>query len=497
MPAPKERTNIKVQTERAVLAAVRLPDSFYDQINPFGELRALAEQAGAVVVGELEQRKQKPEAATFMGSGKVEELRDLCTALDAGVVIFDHDLSPRQIANIEEIVGRKIIDRSELILDIFAGRATTHEAKLQVELAQMEYTYPRLRAMWDHLERITGAGGIGGIGTRGPGEQQLEIDRRLAQRKRLELQRELDAIYARKRRMVQDRKKAHFTVGLVGYTNAGKSTLFNALTEGGAYADDRVFATLVTRTRDWDLGGGLAVMLSDTVGFVRDLPTRLIASFRATLEEATHADLLLIVLDVSDPAAELQYKTVTDTLDELEDEVRETERRDGNLPEQNLDGDGWNPPARVLLLNKSDRLADNRDILVWQQKVPGSIPISAIQPPPGGLGHEELRARVLEAAQQGLVEAEITVALRDGKTIERLENRASVLSRTYSDDGARVTMRVRIGRRQLDQIRSTSSAAGGREGRSGLDVREVGPGAGRSSPLRETPANAPPAGWGR
>ena len=472
MPAPKERDSIKLQSERAVLAAVRLPDSVYDQTNPFGELHALAEQAGAVVLGELEQRKQKPEAATFMGTGKVEELRDLSKALGASVVIFDHDLSPRQIANIEEIVGTKIIDRSELILDIFAARATTHEAKLAVELAQLQYTYPRLRAMWDHLERIVGAGGIGGIGTRGPGEQQLEIDRRLAQRKRLELERELAEIHGRKRRMVRDRKRDHFTVGIVGYTNAGKSTLFNALTAGGAYADDRVFATLVTRTRDWNLGGGVTVMLSDTVGFVRDLPHHLIASFRATLEEATHADILLIVLDISDPAADLQYNTVVQTLDELEKEVFEAEESEGNVPVKHARGetDGWRPPQRILLLNKADRLADNRSLLVWQRKVPGAIAISAkeIEAHPTeahlGLGYSELVARVLEAAKQGEAEVEVRVPLSDGKAIQRLENRGRVLERQYDDSGLNVTMRVRIGRRQLDQLRSTSP---------NLNVREL------------------------
>lgn len=456
MPAPQERTTIKVQTERAVLAALRLPDSVYDEANPFGELRALAEQAGAIVVGELEQRATKVRAATYMGSGKVNELKGLCEELDAAVVIFDHDLSPRQIANIEEVVGRKIIDRSELILDIFAARATTHEAKIQVELAQLEYTLPRLRAMWSHLERITGGAGLGGIGTRGPGEQQLEIDRRLAQRKKLDLQGELDEIYARKRRMVRDRKRDHFTVGLVGYTNAGKSTLFNSFTEGGAYADDRLFATLVTRTRDWNLGGGFTVMLSDTVGFVRDLPHHLIASFRATLEEATHADVLLIMLDVADPAAELAYDTVVHTLDELEKEVRELEERDGNLPEQNLDGEGWMPPKRILLLNKADKLKDNRDLLVWKQKVPDAIVISAIEPGPDGLGHRELHDRVLGLAQQGLVEAEITIPMSEGKSMQRLENRARVIERRYDDTGTSVTMHVRIGRRQLDMLRSSA-----------------------------------------
>jgi GTP-binding protein HflX len=438
MPKPTERTSIRVQADRAVLAAVRLPESVYDARDPFGELKALAEQAGAIIVGELEQRRQRPEVATFIGTGKLEELKGLCEVAGATLVIFDHDLSPRQIANIEEAVGRKVIDRSELILDIFAGRATTHEAKLQVELAQLEYTYPRLRAMWDHLERIVGRGGIGGIGTRGPGEQQLEIDRRLVQNKKLDLKRELSAINARKRRMVAQRKLDHYTVGLVGYTNAGKSTLFNALTAGGAYADDRPFATLVTRTRDWDLGGGLKVMLSDTVGFVRELPHHLVASFRATLEEAVHADLLLIVLDVSDAAVELHYETVTSTLDELQ----------GKLEPETL-------PQRVLLLNKADRLRDNREILIWQRKVPGAIPICALKP--GGLGHAELTEVVRTAAQGGVVEVTLRLAMKDAKAVSIVENRSQVLARDY--ENGHVRLRVRIGKRQLDQVRSVTGRA--------------------------------------
>ncbi|MEN0021458.1 MAG: GTPase HflX, partial [Planctomycetota bacterium] len=370
MPPPSERQSIKVQSERTVLAAVRLPDSAYDPSDPFGELKSLAEQAGAVVVGELSQNLPRQIAGTFIGRGKLKELKDLCDRLGASTIIFDHDLSPRQIGNIEKETDRKVLDRSELILDIFASRATTHEAKLQVELAQLEYTYPRLRAMWSHLERIVGSGGsaalTGGVGTRGPGEQQIEIDRRLVQRRKLELQRDLERIQGRKRRAVKTRNAEHFTVGLVGYTNAGKSTLFNTVTAGGAYADDRVFATLMTRTRKWPIGDGVEVMLSDTVGFVRDLPHNLIASFKATLEEATHADLLLIVLDVSDPACELHERTVQATLDELFDEIRRVE------------GDGYREPERVLLLNKVDRLPDNAEVLVWQHKRPGSIAISAL-----------------------------------------------------------------------------------------------------------------------
>lgn len=449
MPQPTERTGIQVQSERAVLCAVRLPDSNFDKSDPFGELRALAEQGGAVVVGELTQNLAKPVAGTYMGTGKINELKALCEELRASTVIFDHDLSPKQIAKIEEVVGRKVIDRSELILDIFASRATSTEAQLQVELAQLEYTFPRLRAMWSHLERIVGVGGIGGIGTRGPGEQQLEIDRRLVQRRRDDLSAEIKAIQARKRREVQARKAEHFTVGIVGYTNAGKSTLFNSLTAGGAYADNRLFATLMTRTREWhvrtdDATGGSSVMLSDTVGFVRDLPTNLIAAFRATLEEATHADVLLIVLDISDPACELQYQTVCRTLDELLDEVRESL----------ADGEEWSAPERIVLLNKADKLQDNRELLIWQQRVPGAIPICALMPKKGTLldqmGQRELATRIRAAARGSVEELAVTVPLREGKLVAAIENQGEVLAREY--EGESVILRTRIGRRQLERL---------------------------------------------
>ncbi|XVJ60717.1 MAG: GTPase HflX [Tepidisphaera sp.] len=447
MPIQQERSELKVQSERVVLAAVRLPDSNFDRRDPFGELRALAEQAGCTVAGELAQNLPRPVAATFMGPGKLEELKTFCAQVGATTIIFDQSLSPKQIGNIEKATLRKVLDRSELILDIFASRATSAEAKLQIELAQLEYTYPRLKAMWSHLERITG-----GVGSRGPGEQQLEIDRRLVQARKNDLEREITVVQDRKRREVQNRKLEHTTVGIVGYTNAGKSTLFNALTAGGAYADDRLFATLMTRTREWDLGGGLGVMLSDTVGFVRDLPTNLIAAFRATLEEATHADLLLIVLDVSDPAAELQYRTVTSTLDELINEVQE---REDKLNQR------YTPPPRVLLLNKADRLPDNSELLIWQQRVPDSVVISAKdlanpgKPSRFADGHERLIQLARAAAQGDVEELRITIPLADSRTVHVIENRGEVIERDYTDET--VTLRVRIGKRQLAQLRSAGA----------------------------------------
>lgn len=444
MSQPKERTDIKIQRERAVLAAVHLPGSRFDERDPLGELRALSETAGASPVGEMIQRKQKPEAGTYMGRGKLIELKAMCDEVDAGLVIFDHELSPKQIANIEQVVERKVLDRSELILDIFANRATTHQAKLQVELAQLEYTYPRLRAMWSHLERIVGSGGIGGVGTRGPGEQQLEIDRRLVQTRRTQLRRELEEIQARKTREVYARNVDHFTVGLVGYTNAGKSTLFNTLTTGGAHANDQLFATLMTRTREWNLGRGVTVMLSDTVGFVRDLPHNLIASFKATLEEATHADLLLIVLDVSDPAAKLHYDTVVGTLHEIFEDVRKRQPKDAPPFEE---------PEVVVLLNKADKLLDNAPLLMWEREAPGSVPFCALRE--DGIGHDELHALVRDRSRGEVRELRLTLPLSDAKAIDMIEKRTEVSDREYGDGC--VTITTQIGSRQIQQLRAAGA----------------------------------------
>ncbi len=424
------REQLSVQQERAILVACLLPDDGSDPHDPLNELRALADTAGAVCVDEMIQKRSKPDAGTFIGSGKVQELRELADAHGAEVVIFDNELSPSQIGNIEKVVERKVLDRSELILDIFAARARTHEAKLQVELAQLEYTYPRLRAMWSHLERITG-GNPAGIGTRGPGEQQIEIDRRIVQRRKSELKREITRLQGRKAREVQQRNQDYYTVGLVGYTNAGKSTLFNTLTDGGAYADDKLFATLSTRTRNWALGGGDTVLLSDTVGFVRNLPHHLVASFRATLEEAIHSDLLLVVVDVAHAHAAQQLTTVHETLDAI----------------------GADTQRRLLVLNKIDAVQHHADLVAMENEHPASVAISART----GRGIDQLVERVREAMRGQTHELDITLAMADGKALNFLEHRASVLDRSYDDD--RITMRVRIGTRQLDELRAMNTSA--------------------------------------
>ncbi len=416
---------LTVARERAVLVACLLPGNTNDPHDPLGELASLVDTAGAVTIDQLIQQRQKPVAATYIGSGKARQLAEMVEAHHGDVVIFDNDLSPSQIAKLEKITSCKVLDRSELILDIFAARARTHEAKLQVELAQLEYTYPRLRAMWSHLERIAG-GAPTGVGTRGPGEQQLEVDRRIVQRRKSELKREIKQILARKQREVAKRNKDFFTVGLVGYTNAGKSTLFNAVTQGDAYADDKLFATLSTRTRSWNLGGGQKVMLSDTVGFVRDLPHHLVASFRATLEEAVHSDLLLVVLDVSHPRANQQLNTVMQVLDEV----------------------GASDQPRKLVLNKTDLLEHNGDILIFKQQYPDALSISA----KAGLGMSELVGCVHDAMRGRVQQLCLAISLAEGKAIHFLERSTTVVDRHYVDGQVHLT--VEIGDRQLDQLRA-------------------------------------------
>ncbi|MHC4989669.1 MAG: GTPase HflX [Planctomycetota bacterium] len=445
--------------EKAVLVQVQLPDTRVDPVDPFRELRALAATAGAEVVGELIQKRQRPRGSTYLGKGKVEELLGLIQLAQATIVIFDNDLVPRQIGALEKELECKIIDRSELILDIFANRATTHAAKLQVEIAQLEYTLPRLRAMWDHLGQIVGGAPVG-IGTRGPGEQQLEIDRRIARRRLQQLQRQLEDIQARKQREVDQRNVDHFTVGLVGYTNAGKSTLFNRLTSGGAFAHEKLFATLSTRVERWDLGGGNAVMLSDTVGFIRDLPHHLVASFKSTLEETVNAQLIVVVLDVSDPSVESQLDTVELTLAEI----------------------GAAHQPQIIALNKTDQLQDRADLLVWLNRHPDAIPISARR----GEGLDELASRVRDALLGGVRCVEIRLSMKQSRAVDFLEKRTEVLDRRYVDGEVIITSR--IGRRHVDQLlaQGTSFTIDGLPPRDALERRWSAEHAGSHEPDDES-----------
>jgi GTPase len=422
--AHPHREQLKVVSEKAVLVGVHLPGRYVDEADPLSELRALAETAGASVVGEMVQNRRTPESGTYIGSGKVDELDALVKLTNATLVIFDNDLSPSQIRNLERGTSCKIIDRSELILDIFANRAATHEAKLQVEIAQLEYTYPRLRAMWDHLGQIVGGAPVG-IGTRGPGEQQLEIDRRLVQNRRVRLKRELKEIQARKSREVAGRKIEHYTVGLVGYTNAGKSTLFNKLTEGGgAFAHEKLFATLSTRIEKWKLERGNEALLSDTVGFIRNLPHHLVASFRSTLEETVHAHTLIIVLDVSDPHAPMQLETVRETLEAI----------------------GADHQPTLLALNKVDRLRKREELNEWLAREPDAVPISAAT----GEGLDRLAEIVLRHMLGEVREVEAMLPMGDSKAIDFIERRAEVLGREY--ENGHVRFHVRLGRRHIDQL---------------------------------------------
>jgi GTP-binding protein HflX len=434
------RTELSVRQERAVLVSVALPKRPWVGTDPLEELTGLATAAGAAIVGGLLQRLQQIHPATYVGKGKLAELTDLVKSTDADVVVFDNELSPAQVRNLEKATGVKVLDRSELILDIFAGRARTHEARLAVELAQLEYSLPRLKQMWTHLSRQTGGGGIG---LRGPGETQLEVDRRLVGNRIRDLKQRLAEVQARKQREVRTRREEH-TVSLVGYTNAGKSTLLNALTGADVLAKDQLFSTLDTRTRTWGIKDWGKVLLSDTVGFIRDLPHHLVASFKATLEEARQARLLLHVVDASSPTAEDQVKAVNAVLAEL----------------------GVDAKPTLLVLNKADKVADQSQVHVLMRHHPKAVVVSAAT----GQGLADLRDAVIEALSADFVDAEVTAAAANGRVQAYLSAHSDVVHQRY--DGDRVVLRCRIPKHLLHHIEGPDVAvrltAEGRDPASGV-----------------------------
>jgi GTP-binding protein HflX len=413
---PREEMN--VARERAFLVSVALPDRPWIGSDPLEELRGLATTAGAFVVGGMCQRREKINPGSYIGKGKLEELKEQVLATDADVVLFDNDLSPGQVRNLEKATNIKVLDRSELILDIFATRARTAEARLQVELAQLEYSLPRLRQMWSHLGR-TG----GGIGTRGPGEAQLEEDRRLVDSRIRDLKARLVEVQARKEREVRSRREEH-TVSLVGYTNAGKSTLMNVLTGAGVLAEDKLFSTLDTRTRQWHLKEWGRVLLSDTVGFIRDLPHHLIASFKATLEEARQARLLMHVVDASNAQAEEQIKAVNKVLAEI--------------------GCG-NKPA-LLVLNKTDQLADLSYLQVLQAQHPRAVAVSAV----AKRGLDDLRDAVIEMLSADFARAAVETEAGNGRVLSYLAAHAEIYRQEFHDN--RVTVHCYLPRHLFHHI---------------------------------------------
>jgi GTP-binding protein HflX len=427
----KVRDQLKVHQERAVLVGVilkRKQKTNSDDV--LGELTALAESAGAVIVDRFIQKMNRVNAATYIGSGKAKMLAERVENKEADVVIFDNDLSPAQIRVLEKFVECKVLDRSELILDIFANRAQTHQAKLQVELAQLEYTYPRLTRMWSHLDTVAGAGGaggvgaVGGIGTRGTGEKQLEIDRRLVNKRITELKRNIAAIDKRKMREI-DGRSDFYTVSLVGYTNAGKSTLMNALTDAGVFVQDQLFATLDTRTRKWQVDSGVEVLLSDTVGFVSKLPHHLVASFKATLEETINADLLLHVVDASSVDVFEQIKSVETVLKELDCDQKDM----------------------LVLLNKSDCIADKAVFESVQTVFPEALSVSAKT----GLNLDQLTQQIAEKVCGRNVRVRVTLSHADGRLQSYLRTVGSELTEEY--DGNSVQVEVTLGKNQLAQLK--------------------------------------------
>jgi GTPase len=417
------REQLTVERERAVLVGVGLPDRpLEDYPEPLAELKGLATTAGALTIGSVTQRRQTPDVATYIGRGKVEEVGEISKANDADVVIFDNELQPAQVRAIEQRTNTKVIDRTELILDIFATRAQTHLARMQVELAQLEYLRPRLKRMWTHLERQDG----GGIGSRGPGEKQLETDRRLIDKKIRDLRDRLAIVQKRKEREVQARAE-ELRVSLVGYTNAGKSTLMRRLTGADVYVANKLFATLDTRTKPWVLPNWGKVLLSDTVGFIRHLPHDLVASFKATLAEAVHADLLLHIVDASHPQASEQIEAVNAVLAEI----------------------GAADKPSILVLNQIDRIAPE-ERLPTLARLEKLHPVTAAVSAHSGEGIDLLRERVIEILGRQHVEAEINAHVGNGRLFAQLAAHARVMDKHYEGDRAILT--VSAPRRLLARI---------------------------------------------
>ncbi|MFT5370429.1 MAG: GTP-binding protein HflX [Candidatus Latescibacterota bacterium] len=409
--------------ERGIVVGLILPSNESQNAqDTLDELALLADTAGVVIVHQVMQERAKPDPTYLIGRGKASELVELVEECDAQVVIFDDDLSPAQTRNLETLIGVKIIDRSRLILDIFASRAQTREAQTQVELAQLIYMLPRLTRQWTHLSRQSG-GSSGGVGTRGPGETQLEVDRR-ATRYRIEMLRKALKRIAKQRTVARKQRGNIFQAALVGYTNAGKSTLMRALSGADVFIENRLFATLDSTTRKVSLGYNRDILLSDTVGFIKKLPHHLVASFRSTLEEAIEANLLLHVVDASHPAFLEQIATVNEVLEEL--------------------GVADNPVKMVF--NKIDLLdnTDQREAL--EIDYPGSIWVSAQT----GDGIEDLKGAIYNHLEGERITLNVQIPQSEGKLLSELYHVGEVLHTTY--EGNDVILEIKLNQHYAQRL---------------------------------------------
>ncbi len=426
MTRPSENT--ATPKDRILVCGVILPGHPKEFEGELSEVRALVAAAEGIVVGEgILQRRDRPNPATLMGKGKVQEIKDAIDQYGPDAVVVDNDLTPAQGRNLEKAWEVRVIDRSELILDIFARRAQTRQASLQVELAQNEYMRPRLRRLWTHLERMEGA-----IGTRGPGETQLETDKRLLNKRITDLKNELAVIERRKQRQVASRV-GQFTVGLVGYTNAGKSTLLNRLTGSDEFAADMPFATLDTRTRKWILPDKRVVLLSDTVGFLQRLPHHLVASFHATLEETLQADLLLHVIDASHPDAATQMAAVDDVLGSMS---------------AHLD-------PGVLVMNKVDRVEDPLQLHLLIGDREAEVVYTSAKTGDGVDRLTDLVVRILD--EQSTV-IDVYLPLSDGKTFATVRSMGGLIEEECLEEESTMRMRLRLSQGSLGMLQQKAGA---------------------------------------
>ena len=408
-----------VPTQQATIPVVLMltlhPDERDQEKEREAEMRSLLDTAGRSVVGSLVQHVQKPAPGTYIGTGKVEELKELAIASGAQQVVFDVQLQPRQQRNLEEQIECAVLDYDELILDIFARNARTNQAMMAVELAQAEYDKARLKRMWTHLDRqsVGGSSGSGSGFKAGTGEKQIEMDRRQVRKRIQDLRGRLKEIAARKDRAVQTRSEA-FNVALVGYTNAGKSTLMNALTSAEVLAQDRLFATLDTRTAQLYLDRHHNVVLSDTVGFIRKLPPTLIASFHATLAEVREADLLLHVVDSSSAVMEQQIAAVEEVLETIE----------------------ANGVPVVMVFNKMDKAYSKTILLAYRRRYKESVAISALT----GTGLDQLKDLIRAHIDRRSLTVNVRFPVTDGALDAFVRSRAQVLEEKYDDDDAVLTI---------------------------------------------------------